>query len=32
MKYQRMVNKIFEGEIGDMLEVYMDEMIVKSSE
>ncbi|GAU26329.1 hypothetical protein TSUD_101620 [Trifolium subterraneum] len=30
--YQRMMNKVFRGEIGDMLEVYMDEMIVKSHE
>ena len=28
--YQRMTNKVFHGEIGDMLEVYMDDMIVKS--
>src|ERR1044072_2509619 len=28
--YQRMMNKVFKGEIGDMLEVYMDDMIVKS--
>ena len=28
--YQRMMNKVFRGEIGDMLEVYMDDMIVKS--
>ncbi|MCI41180.1 hypothetical protein A2U01_0062413, partial [Trifolium medium] len=27
--YQRMMNKVFPGEIGDMLEVYMDDMIVK---
>ncbi|GAU34629.1 hypothetical protein TSUD_394200 [Trifolium subterraneum] len=30
--YQRMMNKLFRGEIGDMLEVYMDDMIVKSHE
>ncbi|GAU44271.1 hypothetical protein TSUD_133170 [Trifolium subterraneum] len=30
--YQRMMNKVFRGEIGDMLEVYMDDMIVKSHE
>ena len=30
--YQRMMNKVFRNEIGDMLEVYMDEMIVKSTE
>ncbi|MCI66685.1 polyprotein, partial [Trifolium medium] len=30
--YQRMMNKVFQGEIGDMLEVYMDDMIVKSHE
>ena len=28
--YQRMMNKFFRNEIGDMLEVYMDDMIVKS--
>ena len=28
--YQRMMNKVFRVETGDMLEVYMDEMIVKS--
>jgi hypothetical protein len=28
--YQRMMNKVFQNEIGDMLEVYMDDMIVKS--
>ena len=28
--YQRMMNKVFRGEIGDMLEVYMDNMIIKS--
>ncbi|XP_058784827.1 uncharacterized protein LOC131659686 [Vicia villosa] len=28
--YQRMMNKVFQGEIGDTLEVYMDDMIVKS--
>ncbi|MCI12615.1 hypothetical protein A2U01_0033720, partial [Trifolium medium] len=27
-----MMNKVFRGEIGDMLEVYMDDMIVKSCE
>ncbi|GAU18714.1 hypothetical protein TSUD_80020 [Trifolium subterraneum] len=30
--YQRMMNKVFHDEIGDMLEVYMDDMIVKSEE
>ncbi|CAJ2637946.1 unnamed protein product [Trifolium pratense] len=30
--YQRMMNKVFNNEIGDMLEVYMDDMIVKSEE
>ncbi|GAU46452.1 hypothetical protein TSUD_402190 [Trifolium subterraneum] len=30
--YQRMMNKVFREEIGDMLEVYMDDMIVKSHE
>ncbi|GAU46466.1 hypothetical protein TSUD_402330 [Trifolium subterraneum] len=30
--YQRMMNKVFRGEIGDMLELYMDDMIVKSHE
>ncbi|XP_058774357.1 uncharacterized protein LOC131648633 [Vicia villosa] len=28
--YQRMMNKVFRAEIGDMIEVYMDDMIVKS--
>jgi ribonuclease HI len=28
--YQRMMNKVFRGEIGNSLEVYMDDMIVKS--
>ncbi|MCH81337.1 hypothetical protein A2U01_0002123 [Trifolium medium] len=28
--YQRTMNKVFRAEIGDMLEVYMDDMIVKS--
>ena len=28
--YQRMMNKVFRNQIGDMLEVYMDDMIVKS--
>ncbi|XP_058722915.1 uncharacterized protein LOC131594725 [Vicia villosa] len=28
--YQRMMNKVFQAEIVDMLEVYMDDMIVKS--
>ena len=28
--YQRMMNKVFYDEIGDILEVYMDDMIVKS--
>ncbi|PNX70070.1 hypothetical protein L195_g064715, partial [Trifolium pratense] len=27
-----MMNKVFNNEIGDMLEVYMDDMIVKSDE
>ena len=30
--YQRMMNKVFRNEIGDMLEVYMDDMIIKSTE
>ncbi|CAJ2663183.1 unnamed protein product [Trifolium pratense] len=30
--YQRMMNKVFRAEIGDMLEVYMDDMIIKSHE
>ncbi|GAU46629.1 hypothetical protein TSUD_284770 [Trifolium subterraneum] len=30
--YQRMMNKVFHNEIGDMLEVYIDDMIVKSEE
>ena len=30
--YQRMMNKVFSNEIRDMLEVYMDHMIVKSRE
>ncbi|GAU50258.1 hypothetical protein TSUD_409040 [Trifolium subterraneum] len=30
--YQRMMNKVFHNEIRDMLEVYMDDMIVKSEE
>ena len=29
--YQRIMNKVFKKEIGDMLEVYMDDMIVKSA-
>ncbi|GAU40531.1 hypothetical protein TSUD_366960 [Trifolium subterraneum] len=29
---KRMMNKVFHNEIGDMLEVYMDDMIVKSEE
>ena len=28
--YQCMMNKVFQGEIRDMIEVYMDYMIVKS--
>ncbi|KAK2409752.1 hypothetical protein QL285_045156 [Trifolium repens] len=28
--YQRMMNSVFRNQIGDMLEVYMDDMIVKS--
>ncbi|MCI49930.1 hypothetical protein A2U01_0071174, partial [Trifolium medium] len=28
--YQRMMNRVFRGEIRDMLEVYMDDMIIKS--
>ena len=27
--YQCMMNKVFRNEIGDMLEIYMDDMIVK---
>ena len=27
-----MMNKVFRAEIGDMLEVYMDDMIVKSEQ
>ncbi|MCI90830.1 hypothetical protein A2U01_0112124, partial [Trifolium medium] len=27
-----MMNKVFRGEIGDMLKVYMNDMIVKSRE
>jgi hypothetical protein len=30
--YQRMMNNVFRNEIGNMLEVYMDDMIVKSEE
>ena len=30
--YQRMMKKIFKKEIGGMLEVYMDDMVVKSTE
>ncbi|MCI49743.1 hypothetical protein A2U01_0070987, partial [Trifolium medium] len=30
--YQMMMNKVFRGEIRDMLEVYMDDMIIKSHE
>ncbi|MCI36488.1 hypothetical protein A2U01_0057711, partial [Trifolium medium] len=30
--YQRMMNNVFRGGIGDMLEVYMDDMIIKSHE
>ncbi|GAU12961.1 hypothetical protein TSUD_191520 [Trifolium subterraneum] len=30
--YQRMMNKVFHNEIGEMLEVYMDDVIVKSEE
>ena len=30
--YQQMMNKVFKGEIGDMLELYMDDMILKSQE
>ena len=29
--YQHMMNKVFCNEIGDILEVYMDNMIVKST-
>jgi len=29
--YQRMMNKVFKKEIWDMLEVYMNDMIVKSA-
>lgn len=28
--YQIMMNKVFKSQIGDMVEVYMDDMIVKS--
>ena len=28
--YQQMMNRVFRDEIGDMLDVYMDDMIVKS--
>ena len=30
--YQRMMNKVFCNQIGNMLEVYMEDMIVKSRE
>lgn len=30
--YQRMINKFFEEKIGETLEIYMDDMIVKSNE
>ena len=30
--YQRMMNKVFKKEIRDMLEAYMDDMIVKLAE
>jgi hypothetical protein len=30
--HQWMMNKVFQAEIGDMLEVYMDDMIVKSKD
>lgn len=30
--YQRMMNKFFKDDKGETLEVYMDDMIVKSSE
>jgi hypothetical protein len=30
--HQRMMNNVFWDEIGQMLEVYMDDMIVKSEE
>jgi hypothetical protein len=30
--YQRMMNKVFQKEIEDMLEFYMDDMIVKLAE
>ena len=30
--YQRMTNKVFRNEIGDMIEFHMDDMIVKSTE
>lgn len=30
--YQRMMNKIFQEEIGDTLELYMYDMIVKSNQ
>lgn len=30
--YQKMMNKTFEGEINEILEVYVDDMIIKPSE
>ena len=30
--YQRMVNKVFKELLGDMMEAYVDDMIVKSRE
>lgn len=30
--YQRMMNKVFNAQIGRMLEVYMDDVIVKTNE
>ena len=30
--YQRLVNKIFQGQIGRNMEVYVDNMLVKSTE
>lgn len=30
--YQRMINKVFQDKIGEVLEVYTDNMIVKSSQ
>ena len=30
--YQRLVNKMFQGQIGRNMEVYVDDMLVKSTE